>query len=203
MRSWQIVGVLIFSAVCSYADIITITHTGVGSGTIGSIAVTDAAFTITDVGDTASRQSYLDGYSIDDTSASIDISGVGTFDFTTGTRTFVNNTFDEIGFSRAGIDGADLFDGPVNSAFGTWGMLTSIGPTDGTGSLLQWSLSPVDTTGGVLAFNDGSSDTVFTASVTVPEPSSLALLAVGLLGVVVSLARWRSRNVSPSTSKGQ
>ena len=98
------------------------------------------------------------------------------------------------GFSRA--SGPDLFDEP-SSAFADWDMLSSIGPISGSASLLQWSFSPVNTDGGVLVFNDGTSASVFTATVSgssVPEPSSLLLIVVGLVGIVgLSLRRGTAR----------
>jgi hypothetical protein len=59
------------------------------------------------------------------------------FSITSGTRFFVNNDDEFVGFSRAGSDGIDLIDGPGNSAFATWTMLTSIGPFTGPGSIEQ------------------------------------------------------------------
>jgi len=183
-------------AICSYADTITMTHTGLGSGSIGTTTFTDAAFTITDIGDTGNRQSFTGGFFIDDTSASINIAGLGTFNFTTGTRTFVNNGSEEVGFSRATTTGFDLFDGPANGAFAAWDMLSSIGPISGTALLQQWtgaSFPDVDTNGGVLVFDTMTSDTTFTATVNnaVPEPSSTVPLAIGCLGIVaVARRRW-------------
>lgn len=183
---------------CAYADIMTFTHTGTGSGTVGATSFSNAAFTITDKAETANRQAISGtGFYIDDFSASISISGVGTFDFITGTRTFVNQNSQIVGFSRAGLSGADLFNGPVNAAFATYDLQSSIGPISGTGSLLQWSSSPVNTSGGVLVFNNGVSDTRFTASVasSVPEPSSWALLGTALLGICAAM-RLRSNRLA-------
>jgi hypothetical protein len=178
-------------ATCSYAGVITFTQTGVGSGTVGTNTFTNAAFTITDTGDTANRVSFSGGYIIDATSASIVISGVGTLNFLIGTETFVSNTNQEVGFSRS--SGSDLYDGPDNAAFGTWDLLTSIGPISGSAYLMQWTLSPVNTSGGVLVFSDGSSPTVFTATIqTAPEPSSLMLLGIGMAGIGM-LTRQRRR----------
>lgn len=110
------------------------------------------------------------------------ISGMGTLNFLTSTVTFVNNAAPLPGFE--GPNG-DLYDGPLNAAFATWNMLSSIGPIAGTANLLQWTNTPINTSGGVLVFNNGSSDTVFTATVgtTVPEPVSRVLFLTVLLGV--------------------
>ena len=76
-------------AINSFAQFISMTHTGVGSGTIGGTPFANKTFTITDVASTASRVSFGGGYTIVDLSASISIAEVGTFQFTSGTRTFV------------------------------------------------------------------------------------------------------------------
>jgi hypothetical protein len=185
---------LILTAPSSYANTITITQTGFGSGAIGSMSFTDAAFTITEIGDTSDVTSFSEGELFADTFASISISGVGTLDFTSPTSTFVNNDLDEVGF---GFPSRDLSEGPTNPAFATWNMLSSIGPISGKEELLQWKLSPVDTSGGVLVFNRGLSDTVFTATVsTAPEPRTLPLLGIGLAGMMIFVTRRKTAEVN-------
>jgi hypothetical protein len=107
-------------------------------------------------------------------------------------RTFVNNGSRTVGFSRAGPTGSDLLDGPTTAVFGSWDMLSSIGPISGPGILIQWNWPAVLTSGGTLYFYDndlGNMSTTFTATIT-PEPSSLALLG---LAAVLGLASRRSR----------
>ncbi len=164
----------------AFAATITFTHTGIGSGTIGSTSFTNAVFTITDVGDTADRVCIADVCDIDDISAWISISGVGTFGFITPTRTFVNNTNAAVGFSRS--SGSDLFD-TWNPAFTTWDMLSAIGPITGDGWIGQWT--GVVTTGGDLLFADAYPvpNTVFSASLGVPEPACFILIAFGLAAI--------------------
>ena len=158
---------------------VTFTHSGIGSGSIGGVPFANASFSITEVADTSSRLPFTGGFFIDDISATISISGLGLFHFTTPTRTFVNNNLDLVGFSRAGISGTDLFNGPTHSVFASWDMLSAIGPVTGPGRLLAWSFSPVATDGGTLLFNNSTPNATFQATV-IPEPSTLALVLVGL-----------------------
>lgn len=182
----------LLAAGSAFAVPITYVHTGSGSGTLGDHHFGDlapVAFTINALGDTANVQSCGGGCLYNDnTSASITISGLGTFDFITPTRYFSN--VGVVGFSRADSGGLDLFDGPADPV--GWDMVSSKGPIAGTGTLLQWSLPPVDTSGGVLVFMDGNSDSTFQAAV-VPEPSTVALLLGALPLVALATRRGRTR----------
>jgi hypothetical protein len=176
------------SVLPSVAAPITYVHIGFGSGSLDNVAFGAAAplaFTITAVGDTANVVScFAPCLSNNNIAASIAISGLGSFDFITATRYFANVGI--VGFSHAGISGAEMFDLFNGPAIPPWDMLSSIGPIAGTGVLLQWDRSSILTNGGVLVFNDGSSASTFAATV-VPEPSTLLLLGSGL---VAGAMRW-------------
>ena len=169
----------LLSATGAHAEFITFTHTGSGSGTLNAIIFDPSNFIIEATADTNNRESHSMGYYIEHYSATITIDGLGTFDITDGTRTFVNNNYQIVGFSR-GNHGTDLFNGPDDPAFTVWEMLTSLGPVGGTGSLMQWD-DGINTSGGILDFYDGSSPATFAA--TIPAPGVMALLGVaGFVG---------------------
>ena len=171
------------------ANLIIYTYQGVGSGSIGGISFTDASFTVTAQGDTSARVTIAPGFSIQNTSASITIDALGTFNFITATQFFVNHTSinsnPSVGFSIA--TGADIFDFGPQPVFATWDMTTSIGPITGDNG---YTFTPsnygiLNTTGGVLAFLSPPPPgipTTFEATV-VPEPSTLLLLGSGLIGL--------------------
>ena len=127
---------------------IKFTYTGTGSGDLSGTAFSNAAFTISALGDTSARQDDSAGYFIDHINASIDIAGVGNVAFITGTRTFVNNLAGIVGFSRAGATGQDLYNGPFEYGI-DWDMLSDLGPITGTFGLFQWDMGAVDTSGAV------------------------------------------------------
>ena len=184
--SHRIVSLVLGSAIClgvaasgANAAMITFLHSGQGSGTINGVEFVRKNFTITGIGDTANREfDGADVFSIDHTSASITIADVGTFDFISGTRTYVNNSNGAAGFSRASIVGLDLFDSGEDPSLVTWDMLSSIGPLPGTGALLQWNAEDVDTSGGVLVF-EPNAGVGGTFQAIVPAPASLGVLALG------------------------
>jgi len=164
------------------AGMIMFTHEGNGNGTLAGNLFPVSHFVITAVGDTGDRLSCPGGWFIDHSWAAISIDGVGDFEFLTGTRTFVSNNSQTVGFSRAGIWGADLFNGPTALQFATWDMLDPIGPISGLGRLLQWTSTPlIDTTGGILKFDSSTSNATFTA---VPEPGTVLLVGLGSLALL-------------------
>ena len=175
----------------AYAVPITFTHSGSGSGSIAGIPFLSTSFTITAFGDTTARVPTGVGFFIDHSAATISITGLGTLNFITGTRTFINQPSQIPGFSRAGITGTDLFNGPSDPTFAGWDMLSSIGPVAGAGELLQWQDVPlIFTDSGQLIFTDSISAATFEAVVAVPEPATLLLLSSGLLGFGVFRKRF-------------
>jgi len=125
-------------------------------------------------------------------SASIAIEDVGTFDILITTWTFNNYDYGSVGFGP--VWGGDLCDGPMPlEIFKTWGMLSSIGPLSGQGSMNPWN--PVLTSGGNLYMDGGYplpvTFTAAVASTPVPEPASILLFGSGLLAWAGLRRRFR------------
>jgi hypothetical protein len=164
-----------------------------GAGPILPVAFEVDHFTITGQGDTSDR--FGDGFSlfiIPNTSAQIEIPGVGTFEFLIPTYTAVAGA---LGVAHFIVEpGFSVLEGPVSPVLETYDLLSSIGPIFGDGLLHQWTAVDVMTSGGVLVFeNRAMKNASFEAIVaaTVPEPGTLAILVLGLLASERCLRRGR------------
>lgn len=169
------------------ANPIQFIFTGTGSGSLNGVQFRDVAFVFSEFSDTANAQSCGSACTfIDSITATVSLTGIGSYSFLTGTRTFDSNGF--VGFSRAGNNGADLYN--VFNVGSAYDMASSIGPVSGNAHLLQWSNSPVTTSGGTLNFDSNSTWGSFQAVATVPEPETYAMLLAGL-GLMGAVARRR------------
>jgi hypothetical protein len=172
---------------------ISYTFTGVGSGSLNGVSFAPSDFTIVGISDTTDVQNEISFLNVVNISASIDISGLGTFDIESATREFLSG--EVVGFSR-GPNGDDLYDGPSNIALEGWSMQTAIGPISGSGSLIQWSENPdIETNGGQLIFDTGSSDVTFQASLgsstsSVPDNAPTMIMVAS---AVLALGVFRRR----------
>jgi hypothetical protein len=190
-----------------FAALIAVTQTGTGemiTGSLDGLPFSTTGFTILSTGDTNNREFHAGtpslptkAFAIVHDGSSIAIDGVGTVQVFSPTRTFVNNDVAIVGYSRwypIFSGGVDLYNGPQNSVFSTWDMLTSVGPIPGPMRLFQWTYSypsgfSIETDHGVLMFDTQGIQGTFQA--VVPEPSTFPLLWSGVIGL--GFYRWRRR----------
>jgi hypothetical protein len=191
-----------FCTFAGNAQTLTCTFQFMGSGMIGTQTFTNAAITITTVGDASNRQTSGPGeYYIDNTSASISISGVGSFQFKTpppiGTflspsnpapGTSVNQYFtfgSKFGFSTALLGGGSSTTNP-------WYMLSSIGPVSLTGAaIMGWSISPIPTSGGTINLYDTTTSLPMTFQATLTGGTPMPPVSrVGVLSHIAAGGGW-------------
>ena len=189
----------------SKASAASITYYGIGegmSGSLGSVVFSSAAYKITMPSDTSNIidvQAAISGYPfpsyiIDGVSGvgSIEIAGVGTATFSNVLSIFSYDMRSYIG-GRSGI-GFRLDDGAVGdlpSLYGNFDAWNLMGPFSQTGFVGPADIAldlDMGTSMGNLRITGLSGNLTVT---TVPEPSALSLLAVGLGGLAI-LRRRRS-----------
>jgi hypothetical protein len=164
------------------ADTVTYIETATASGSFGGTAFSGATITLTGIGNTSSIGSSGGIYSFV-LPVSVQVSGIsGTGVFTDQIQVVDNQSVPAAGFGDNSLDAAILFDSAA--AFATYNLASSIGPIPGT-SIIN-SGDSFGTTDGAFIINSAS-NVSFQAIVgtvsSVPEPSSLALLGTGVLGL--------------------
>jgi hypothetical protein len=171
---------------------ITYTLTTTATGTLGASPFTDALVSVTLTGDTTNVTAGPPPFTdvlVNPGSATVSVSGIGTGTFTDSiviVDTLTDTTV--LGFPAVLI--LDNTSGTgillqTGSVFTSYDLRSSLGPITGTGGVASGShMTPIfPTTAGNLTWAVGQSlgTSTFTAS-TVPEPTSLTLFSVGLLG---------------------
>lgn len=182
--------VLLCATQSASAIIVNITHAGTASGTLGGVAFTSRAFTITAVADSANRMDVPNAYLLPHTSAHVSLAGLGEFDFLSPTLSaaLVGNGSGQVGFGTAQFA---LIDGPAGPDFATYDFLTDIGPITAGGQILQWSRANLNTTGGVLIFNNASATPITYQGDAVPAPA--CVLPLGLAAAALRRRRATGR----------
>lgn len=171
---------------------ITYTLTTTATGTLGASPFTDALVSVTLTGDTSNVTAGPPPFTdvvVNPGSATVSVSGLGTGTFT-DSIVIVDTLSDTAILGGPGVLILDNTSGTgillqTGSVFTSYYLQSSLGPITGTGGVASGShMTPIfPTTAGNLTWAVGQSlgTSTFTAS-TVPEPTSLTLFSVGLLG---------------------
>src|ERR1035441_9871205 len=208
----SLICLLTFGAFAGMAQTLTSTIQATASGLIGTLATatspfkgqvfTNATVTITQVANTANRlPCCTSGYYIPNDSASISISGIGTFQITTPSYSFSDPHIDpvkgvtsvEIGF-WTGVGGnyptfpnVDF----VYPASTPWNMLSSFGPIQPSVVDISTIWGALTTSGGALQLNQGTSSFSgsFQATFTGAPPAP-TLIRSGVLSHIAAGGGW-------------
>lgn len=177
---------LVLLAPAAGAATLRYTFTGTGSGTLGADTFVDRAFAIVGEADPAGIADcdVANCRYVDFSSSFVRLQGLGDFSVSTTLRAF--NTAGNVGLSRGGPAGSDLYN--VFPVALNYDFSTAIGPVAALASLLQWHLTDVVTSGGVLAFDDSLTNGTFNAE-GVPLPSAAWLFGSALVAGAVRRRR--------------
>lgn len=163
------------------ASPITYIYSGVGDGSFNGVAFDDASFVITAQADTANIGPWCcSPLQNTHASATVAISGfAGTHSFLSATQTWMApNCCMGFGFNL-GNNLVTFFDPAIVSV--GYGLATAFGPVTDFGAGTQGQFVNVGTSGGALTISSLSYATF--QAVAVPEPSTYALMALGLAGI--------------------
>jgi hypothetical protein len=183
-----------FTATVVFGNPISLTFSGVATGTLGTTSFTDADFTVTSTGDTSSV--FVTPGPIDNLSAigaTIDITGFSPATFTDATSWADPQGSGDIIFNDATLNTEILGFTRLFEGLETYQFQNSIGPISGGFPFIPnifENFQNIPTSQGLLTITT-TSDNVFTAVVATPEPASPWLALAGLSAIFI-IGRRRS-----------
>jgi hypothetical protein len=182
-----VVASLIAAPARSEAGMITYTETVDASGSLGGSMFSNALVTLTFVGDTTNITNPSAGIYRNPTgTATVSVAGMMAT-LTGSVDIFVNQTDDTAGIETFAVL---LSVSAQNSELANYDLASGIGPLTGPSGTAPLN-TDFDTTAGSLSFSSVASTATFEATVpsSVPEPSSLLLLGLGIAGVAATCLR--------------
>jgi hypothetical protein len=169
------------------ASSIVYTMTGTLTGSLNGHAFSDAAFTIVLDGNTSNITDDSGVLLNQATSDTISIAGFTTTDFTQPVDAVAIPSFGFAGVGDFATTSGILID---NAAFDSWNLANASGPVEQTGAAYA-AEGTIETALGALVIS-GAENVSFSSSVTnanftaAPEPATIGLVALSLLGMALS-----------------
>ncbi len=179
-RGWKSVLLCVaFAAITAPALAVPITYTfsGSGTGTVGATPFTNAAYTITLVGDTTAVTSC--GLCQNVVTGTMTIAGIGTATITTSLIMFDNQGIAVLGFENSSVflDQLDV----ANAAFSSYALATNIGPISGLTATALNQFSGLGSTLGPITM-PSSGPVTFQAAIGGAPPPPVAATGIPTLG---------------------
>ena len=189
-----VVALLGSAATVAFGYPVALTFSGVATGTLGTMSFTDEPLSVTSDGDTSSV--FVTPGPIDELpaiDATIDIAGFSPASFTDATSWIDPQGSGDIIFNDATLNTELLAFTKLFAGLETYQFQTSIGPVSGGFPFIPnlfENFQNIPTSEGLLTVTM-TSNNVFTAIITTPEPASgwLVFIGVGALVVVGRMGR--------------